>query len=211
MTDVFVVSPIRVHRESLAMALNAKSVSVVGTAATVAEALPRLRDLGAEVAVVDAPAPEDVDLSSPPSAEPEVRLLAVGVREDEAVDWLEAGVSGYVSPDASLEELAEVVESVAHGEIVTSHVVTAHLLRRVRRLAAVAPEATEEARLTRRETEVLGLIAEGLSNKVIARRLSIQEQTVKNHVHSILLKLGVHRRAEAAARIRRHSRRVTDR
>jgi two-component system nitrate/nitrite response regulator NarL len=203
MTDVFVVSPIRVHRESLTMALTAESVNVVGTAATVAEALPRLRDLAAEVAVVDAPTPEDVHLSSPPSAEPDVRLLAVGVQEDKAVDWLEAGVSGYVPPEASLEELAAAMASVARGEIVTSPVVTGHLLRRVRRLAAAAPEATEEGRLTRREAEVLALIANGLSNKLIARQLAIQEQTVKNHVHSILVKLGVHRRAEAAARMRR--------
>jgi two-component system nitrate/nitrite response regulator NarL len=211
MTDVLVVSAIRVHRESLAMALNAQSVSVLGTAATVAEALPRFRDLGAEVAVLDARSPEDVNLASPASAEPEMKLLAVGVREDEAVDWLEAGVSGYVSPEASLERLAGAVASVARGEIVTSPEVTTHLLRRVRRLAAEVPEATEEGRLTRREAEVLGLIAEGLSNKVIAKRLSIQEQTVKNHVHNILIKLGVHRRAEAAARMRRRRRRSPDR
>jgi two-component system nitrate/nitrite response regulator NarL len=210
MTDVFVVSPIRVHRESLTTALNAESVSVVGAAATVAEALPRLRDLGTGVAVLDARTPGEVDLSSPAMAEPEVRLLAVGVHENEAVDWLEAGVSGSVRPDASLEEQAAAVASVARGEIVTSPAVTAHLLTRIRSLAAEDPDAAEEARLTPRQAEVLGLVAEGLSNMQIALQLSIQEQTVKNHMHNILLKLGVHSRAEAAARMRRGGRRSTD-
>jgi two-component system nitrate/nitrite response regulator NarL len=194
MVEVFVVAPVRVHRESLSDVLNgAANLRVVGAAATVAEALPRLRDLDPDVAVLDAP------------DEPEVRLLAIGVQEDQALDWMEAGVFGCVVPEASLEDLAAAVARVARGETVTSSEVQGRILSRIRSLAADALDAPAEGRLTRRETEVLGLIADGLSNKAIARRLSIQEQTVKNHVHSILLKLGVHGRAEAAARMMRRN------
>ena len=80
------------------------------------------------------------------------------------------------------------------------------LLRRLRELSAAVAGPDPEARLTRREVEVLELIEEGLSNKLIARRLSIQEQTVKNHVHNILLKLGVSRRTEAVAAMRSRTR-----
>jgi len=129
--------------------------------------------------------------------------VAVGVSEAEALSWIEAGVSGYCDPDASLEDLTLAVARVARGEPVTSPDVAAHLLRRARRTSADVLDA-DETRLTPRESEVVDLVAEGLSNKAIAHRLTIQEQTVKNHVHSILLKFGVHGRGEAAARVRRH-------
>ena len=73
----------------------------------------------------------------------------------------------------------------------------------IRTLVAKSPNAAEGGRLTPRQAQVLALVDEGLSNKEIAQRLSIQEQTVKNHMHRILRKFGVHRRSEAAARMRR--------
>jgi two-component system nitrate/nitrite response regulator NarL len=92
------------------------------------------------------------------------------------------------------------VERVAQGELVAPSEVTAHLADRVRRLVAETPSAVSTDLLTPRESEILDLIREGLSNKQIAQRLSIQLQTVKNHVHKILRKLGVERRGEAVAR-----------
>jgi two-component system nitrate/nitrite response regulator NarL len=203
-TNVFVVAPIRVHRESLSTVLNeAESISVVGTAPTVAEALPGLREFGSDVAVFDAPMPEDIGLSPGAIADPAVKLVAVGVTEGEVLDWIEAGVSGCVAPEGSVEDLAAAVARVARGELVTPAEITARLIGRIRRLVAESPQAAEEGRLTPRQAQVLALVAEGLSNKEIAQRLSIQEQTVKNHMHRILRKFGVHRRAEAAARMKR--------
>lgn len=207
-TDAFVVAPIRVHRECLSAALNkTRTLSVVGAAETVAEALPQIRDLCPEVVVLDAPMPEDLELTIAETGEPGVSLVAVGVRTDAAVEWIEAGVSGCVPTEASLDDLIVAVESVARGQAVTSPEVTAHLITRVRALAAVAPQGAEERLLTPRQVEVLDLVAEGLSNKQVARRLSIQEQTVKNHMQRILRVLGVHRRGEAAAWLRRRDRR----
>jgi len=114
----------------------------------------------------------------------------------------EAGVSGYVTREASLDELTGVVESVARGESPCSPRISALLLRRVAETAGRRTETDAARRLTRREAEIVGLIDEGLSNKQIAGRLSIELATVKNHVHSILEKLQVERRAEAAARVR---------
>lgn len=204
-TEVFVISAIRLHRESLAGALDADAnVSVLGQAATLEEAFAQLRDLGrSAVVLLDAPLPADVDL--PLAPEPEAKVVAVGVPEDEAVGWIEAGISGFLPPEATLDETIAALESVAKGHLEASPQVTAHLASRIRGLAAESPELAAE-QLTSREAEVLELIVEGLSNKEIGRRLSIQEQTVKNHVHHVLGKMGVNRRAEAAARTRNRRR-----
>jgi two-component system nitrate/nitrite response regulator NarL len=205
-TNVFVIAPIRLHRESLATVLDATpNLTVVGVAATVQEALPQL--LGLEppaVALLNMSQPRDAGL--PAGREPEAKLVSVGARPDEAVAWVEAGVSGFVPRDASLEDTIAVLEQVARGEFAAPPAITAHLAGRLRRLAADTPEAIPDERLTARERDVLELVNAGLSNKEIARRLSIQEQTAKNHVHSILVKLGATRRGELASRTRAYRR-----
>ncbi|HEU6446658.1 MAG TPA: response regulator transcription factor [Gaiellaceae bacterium] len=200
-TDVFVVGRVRVHRESIAAALaDVASVRVVGEAATLDDAVAELsgRERPA-VALLDCPRLGDLVVAAPLSSAPEAKLVCVGVPEDEGVEWIEAGASGFVPPEGSLEDVIVALERVADDELAAPPRVAAHLATRVRHLAAGSARPSREERLTARETEVLDLLEEGLSNKQIARRLSIQEQTAKNHVHSVLRKLGVSRRAEAAA------------
>jgi DNA-binding NarL/FixJ family response regulator len=195
-----------VHRDSLSKAWDdSDELRVVGAAETVSEAITRLRDLRPDVALLDASMPALPPVASPPPV-PDVKLVAVGVPDEEAVAWIEAGVSGYVPPEASLDDLVLAVTRVARGELVTSREVTSHILDRIRRLSADVPDLATEAQLTPRETEVLDLAAEGLPDKLIAQRLSIQVQTVKNHMQKILRKLGAHGRGEAAARMSRRSR-----
>ena len=202
-TDVFVIAPVRVHRESLAAALDAADeVRLIGDAATLKEALPQLRDRARPaVAVLDARLPGDVDLPVAPEVERETKLVAVGVPDSEAVEWIEAGVSGFVPQDGSLEDVVDVLGRAAGGQVAIPPEVAPHLADHVRRHGADPP--TAEGRLTAREAEILELLADGLSNKEIGQQLSIQVQTVKNHVHSVLVKLGVSRRTEAAAQTRR--------
>jgi DNA-binding NarL/FixJ family response regulator len=137
-------------------------------------------------------------------AAPQVGVIALGVSEteDEVIACAEAGVAGYLLRRESLHDLKAIVQSVARGETICSPQVAATLLRRVATLAAERQLATGTALLTAREHEVLELIDEGLSNRDIAGRLSIEVRTVKNHVHNILEKLKVHRRGEAAAWMR---------
>ena len=135
---------------------------------------------------------------------PDARVFAITVPNSESgvVACAELGVAGFVTTDASLTELVTALESVASGDLVCSPATAGALLRRVATLAHERPRDDRLALLTGREREVVCLIAEGLSNKQIAHRLYIELATVRNHVHNILGKLGVHRRAEAAALIR---------
>ncbi|MDQ5821587.1 MAG: response regulator transcription factor, partial [Actinomycetota bacterium] len=137
---------------------------------------------------------------------PGTMVVALGVTEadDDVLPLAEAGVAGYVTRDGTVDDLLATVESVAAGETICSPRITATLLRRVALLARDRGAAAEAKRgLTHREREIVDLIDEGLSNKEIAVRLRIELATVKNHVHNILDKLHVRRRAEAAAAVRR--------
>jgi DNA-binding NarL/FixJ family response regulator len=136
------------------------------------------------------------DESDPP-------VLAIGVRDSDrnVLACIEAGAVGYVLQDASLDELADAAHRAVRDEPLASPHVIATLMRRVAVLSQNSPTGTV-GELTSRELEVVELIEQGLSNKEIAAQLSIAVTTVKNHVHSILEKLKVHRRGEAARLVR---------
>ena len=137
------------------------------------------------------------------AAAPAAKIVAVGIPDDESaiLGLAEAGVSGYVTVEQPLAELVAAVEAAANDELQCSPRVAAALAKRVATLAG-GPRGNGERRLTRREREIAALIAEGLLNKQIARRLSIEQATVKNHVHNILAKLGASRRDEVAVLLR---------
>jgi two-component system, NarL family, nitrate/nitrite response regulator NarL len=138
---------------------------------------------------------------------PRTAIVALAIPESEGhvLGCAEAGICGYVTRDGSLEDLLTTVVRAANGEAFCSPRIAAGLFRRVAALSSAGPArapGSPSARLTGREVEVVGLIDDGLSNKQIARRLCIEVPTVKNHVHSILDKLGASSRGEAAARVR---------
>jgi two-component system, NarL family, nitrate/nitrite response regulator NarL len=131
----------------------------------------------------------------------QVPVIALGMPEVEehVIACAEAGVAGYVPKGGSFADLLVVMQSVARGETVCSPRMAAMLLRRVAMLAD-QQQTHPSTLLTPREREVLALIQQGRSNKEIARRLSIEVRTAKNHVHNIFAKLQVRSRGEAAAR-----------
>jgi DNA-binding NarL/FixJ family response regulator len=133
---------------------------------------------------------------------PHVRVVALGVFEDdesEIVACAEAGVAGYHLRTESLEDLLVLIHKVAAGESHCSPRVSAVLLRRLSSLASQRQPVPKELVLTDREAQILGMLKLGLSNRDIAEQLCIAVHTVKNHVHSLLSKLGVSTRAQAAA------------
>jgi DNA-binding NarL/FixJ family response regulator len=133
---------------------------------------------------------------------PEAKMIVVGISEDdesEVVACAEAGVAGYHLRADSLDVLIALTIKVANGETACSSKVSAILLRRLSTLAAQRRPEVRELVLTEREIQILRLLESGLSNRDIANRLCIALHTVKNHVHSVLSKLGVSTRGEAAA------------
>jgi two-component system nitrate/nitrite response regulator NarL len=206
-TRVLIVAGVGFYREALARSLGGDGrVGAVGTAADLEEALAALDEVGPEIVLVDMPTPAGADaVRALVAAAPEVKVVALGVPEVEpqVIAFAEAGASGYVAREGSMEDLVSVVESVARGECLLSPDIAAKLFRRVATLAREPRLEPMDERLTARELDVLRLIDEGLANKEIANALSIELPTVKNHVHSILKKLDVGRRTAAAARARR--------
>lgn len=136
---------------------------------------------------------------------PHVRVIVMGVSEDdepEIVACAEAGVAGYHLRSDSLKDLLVLIRKVAAGESLCSPRVSAILLRRLSALASQRQPTAKELVLTSREIQILRLLEMGLSNRDIADQLCIAVHTVKNHVHSLLAKLGVSTRAQAAAMAR---------
>lgn len=134
---------------------------------------------------------------------PESRIIVMDllpVHED-IVEFVNAGVSGFIMKDATLEELVTTIRSVAGGAHVLPPQVTGTLFSQIAREAVTRgrPDALDSVRMTPRERQVVNLIAEGMSNKEIATRLHIATHTVKSHVRNILEKLTLHSRLQIAA------------
>lgn len=206
---VIIVSEIRLYREGLGVCLDvAEGIAVHGTAPDSAAALAIHAAKPADVALVDMAANSDVNaihrlaLASPP-----LHIVALGVAEEErsVLACIEAGISSYVARDGSLDDLREGIQSVVRGEAQCSPKVARRLMDELHRRSSDRGELIVDptSRLTPRERQITELIDEGFSNSEIADRLFISVSTVKNHVHTILEKLHVRRRGEAAALLRR--------
>jgi two-component system nitrate/nitrite response regulator NarL len=203
MLRVLFVHPVRAYREAVALALHAGAGFDVFILERLARrsAPPGRRP---DVVLVDVAPDPAARVRETRSHFPSLPVVALGTGEaaDDIVSVLEAGAAGYLTRDDPLGVVADTLAAVARGEMTASPVVAAALGRRVAELAAARRDAPALERLTGREREILELIAEGLSNKEIARRLGVRPLTVKNHVHNLLQKLEVRRRGEAAALLR---------
>jgi two-component system, NarL family, nitrate/nitrite response regulator NarL len=205
-TLVFVLATIRLYREGVAQAFaEDERFAVLGTAADGAEGLRRIEALRPDVVLVDTTIPACRSLvTAIREGSPATRIVALGVADDvaEVMPLAEAGVTGWVGRDASVDDLLSVTAIAARNEAICSPQMTGNLLRRLATLAAERRFAPGAGNLTVRERQIADLIDEGLSNKEIAARLSIELPTVKSHVHNILEKLHVTRRGQIAALLR---------
>jgi DNA-binding NarL/FixJ family response regulator len=205
-TRVLIISEVRLYREGLARLLRRdQRLDVVGIAGDDPDGLGVLGGLDEppDTVLLDVPAPRGLEsLQRLTASLPDARFVALNVADtDEAgvIAWAEAGVSGLLSRDVGVEDVARAVATAADGGTVCSPKLAALLLKRV---AATAGERPSAAPLTSREREIAELLERGLSNKEIAARLEIELPTVKNHVHSILTKLKASGRGQAAAMLR---------
>ena len=198
---VFLLDDHEIVRRSLVEVLSSTDdLVVVGEAATAAEALHRIPAARPDVAVLDARLPDGngIDVCRDVrSSIPDLRcLILTSFDDDEALfSAVMAGASGYLLKQICGLSLTQAIHDVARGRSLLDPAVTAKLLERLRHPGEPDPRVGS---LTEREHEFLDLIAEGLSNKEIGGRLSLAEETVKNHVSVLLAKLNRHRRTQVA-------------
>jgi len=186
-----------VVRQGLRMFLSLDpELEVVGEATNGEEALKLARDLSPDVVLMDLAMPVMDGISATGAIRselPDVEVIALtSVLEDASVTGaVRAGAIGYLMKDTEAEELGRAIKAAAESRVYLAPEAAARLMREVR-----TPESPEA--LTERETEVLQLLARGKANKQIATSLYVTEKTVKAHVSSILAKLGVQSRTQAA-------------
>ena len=183
-------------------------LEVVGEAASAAEALARIPAVQPDVAVLDVRLPDGNGVEvcrDIRSALPDVHcLMLTSYADDEAMaDALLAGASGYVLKDIRGADLVGAVRRVSRGESLLDAKATERVLNRLRGLDAQQPQDARLEQLTGQERRILDLIGEGMTNRQIGDQLSLAEKTVKNYVSSLLAKLGMERRTQAAAFIAR--------
>jgi DNA-binding NarL/FixJ family response regulator len=211
---VLLISDVRLYREALFISLaQAKGIEVAGHCSGM-QTMEWLGRVPVDVALVDASLSIGLSLGRQIRAcFPSVRVLALAIGSEvgRIVECAEAGFAGYLRSDAGIDGLVEAVERVMHGELTCSPRVAGLLFERLALLAetrcgktlATLPPGRDQGQtaLTLRETEVAQLIDAGLTNKEIALELQLSPATVKNHVHSILEKLGAPRRAAIRGRL----------
>jgi DNA-binding NarL/FixJ family response regulator len=198
---VFLLDDHEVVRRGLRALLESSGdIVVVGESGLAAEATARIPALHADVAVLDARLPDGSGIEvcrAVRAVYPDVRaLILTSYDDDEALfAAIMAGASGYVLKEIAGQDLVGAVRQVAAGNSLIDPALTARVLERVRNGPATVPELSD---LTEQELKLLGLIAEGLTNRQIGERMFLAEKTVKNYVSSILSKLGLERRTQAA-------------
>ena len=195
---VLIVDDHEVLSASLALVLDDQpGLKVVGSAGTLAQARQLLATTAPDVVLLDHRLPDGDGVAAirelrtiRPSVE--IVVLTASAADHVLVAAIEAGAAGFVSKTRSLQEVTSAVRAAAAGEAVISPEMLARLLPRLHRGGTAARND-----LTEREREVLGLLADGLSNAAIASTLSVSVHTVRNHIANLSAKLGAHSKLEA--------------
>ncbi|MFC8261502.1 response regulator [Streptomyces sp. NPDC057291] len=194
-------------RQGFTVLLDAEpGIEVVGQAVDGLDAVAKVAELAPDVVLMDVRMPvlggieATRRITSPHDARIKVLILTTFDLDEYVYEALRAGASGFLLKDASVEELVHAVRVVAAGDALLAPNITKRLIAEFSRMTAAprAPLMDRVGDLTERETEVLSLIAQGLSNAEIATRLVVAEQTAKTHVSRILAKLGLRDRTQAA-------------
>jgi DNA-binding NarL/FixJ family response regulator len=209
MVRILLVNEIQLISNVIAVALEDEpDIVVAGQATTVDEALAQIIGGDIDIVLVSTKLPDQGALKLTRSltrSDPTIKILVLGLNEvkEQILPYIEAGAVGYVLKDDSFEHMIQCIHVAQANNAIVSPRMAAVLMSRVvelaRLLSEIKPTAYESNGLTPREIEVLKLVEQGLSNQEIAEQLFIEVGTVKNHVHSILEKLEVGNRMDAAA------------
>jgi len=200
---VLVIDDHTLFREGLEGLLVRRGIEVVGSLGDGQEGMRLAHELAPDVLLLDMRMPGMDGLAILRQLQQEgfdhpIAMLTTSSDERDLVEALRNGARGYLLKDMEPDELVVALRDIVVGKTVVAPNLTHVLARVVKGDTPPEPESSPINGLTPRETEILGLLAEGQSNKVIARNLGISDGTVKLHVKAILRKLGIHSRVEAA-------------
>ena len=204
MIRALVVDDHDLFRRGLRELLEEQGIRVIGEAATGSDAVALANRAQPDVVVMDLNLPQGSGIEATRElveSNPQARVLVLTVASDErtVLDALIAGACGYMLKDATIEEIAAGVRAAAEGQSFVSPRVAHHVLGRLRGQAGNdSGSGPDDTRLSARELEILRLIADGCDNDQIAEALFLSPRTVKNHVSSILAKLEMDNRVQAA-------------
>ncbi len=205
---VVVVDDHEVVREGLVAMLDRRpGFQVVGEAGTVAEAIEVTGRFQPDLVVMDVRLPDGSGIEACREIRatlPATRVMMLTSYPDEeaVLAAIIAGASGYLLKQVRARDLVAALEAVGRGESLLDPAVTGKVLERMRRIAT-SDQPDELAALTQQERKILALVADGMTNKEIAAEIFLSDKTVKNYVSSILSKLNLERRAQAAAYVAR--------
>lgn len=213
MISVIIFSDIRIYCEGLSDVLsNIESIEVVGAERHFRDAIDKIDQVNPDVILLDMTMEGSCQIAQKiVQSSPQARIVALAapVDKEKVLRCAEIGISGYVAREASLDELIEALKAATKGEYCYPPKFAAHIFNQFREVSksprhpdnhSDSIEAEDLAvALTGREKQITQLLSEGLPNKQIARLLSIEVSTVKNHVHNILIKLHVKNRAQVAS------------
>jgi DNA-binding NarL/FixJ family response regulator len=206
---LLIVDDHEVVRQGLVALLDRRDgFQVVAEAGTVAEAIDLARRFEPEIVVMDVRLPDGsgIEACREIRAElPSTRVVMLTSYPDEeaVLSAIVAGAAGYLLKQIRARDLVAALEAVGRGESLLDPAVTEKVLERIRRIA-MGGQSDELAVLTSQEQKILLLVAEGMTNKEIAADVFLSDKTVKNYVSSILSKLNLERRAQAAAFVAKH-------
>ena len=192
----------RMLREGLRRSLSEEGFEVVGEAADGDEAVRLAGELLPDVVLMDVTMPHVDGVEATRRLQrthPDIRVVMLTMHADESVisEAIRAGAVGYLVKDCSIDEIAEMVRMAANDDSTLSTGLAGAMLDEVRRLDPIPAEEESERVVTKREVEVLQLIADGCSTPEVAEQLFISQKTVKNHLASIYHKLDARDRTQA--------------
>ena len=207
---LLVVDDHEVVRQGLVALLERREAfQVVAEAGTVAESIEQARRHQPDIVIMDVRLPDGSGIEACRAIRAElpntrVVMLTSYPDEEAVLSAIVAGASGYLLKQIRGRDLVAALETVGGGGSLLDPAVTERVLDRIRRIATGASEHDEMSQLTAQERKILLLVAEGKTNKEIAAEIFLSDKTVKNYVSSILAKLNLERRAQAAAFVAKH-------
>lgn len=220
MIKVIVFSDIKIYCDGLSKILaNTNPIEVIAAENNLGDAVAKIKQDSPDVILLDMTMQDSCKIAQKVMGLfPDAKIVALAVpeNEDNIIECAEVGIAGYVAREASLDDLIETVIGAKKGEFCCPPKIAVHIFNKIHHIACGArdrylPDSSRDSHdlitgLTRREQQILKLMADGLPNKLISRDLNIEVSTVKNHVHNILVKLDVKSRTGAVSLLRGFSR-----